>query len=93
MAAALNAPLTTLHEWMVAGRSALPVVMAERLAAIFRSRIEGDTALLHQLEAYIKLRQAQPKRLRGFLEVKERDGPGSVPRNASGRGARPKTST
>jgi hypothetical protein len=87
-----NAGWSAFQNWRH-GTRPLPAWAAEILASWFRSRIEGDTALLHQLEAYIKLRQSQPKRSRGFLEVKERDGPGSVPRNASGRGARPKTST
>ena len=47
-------------------------------------------ALAPELDHAILRREWEPKRRTGFLEVRERDGPGSIPRDARNYLGRPK---
>ena len=50
-------------------RSRMPAADAERLAIFIRSRSEHGLALAKELEDYVALRRAEPKRLTGFFVV------------------------
>jgi hypothetical protein len=77
----------TVQGWR-AERSRMPAHDAEMLARYIRSRAEAGIALAHALDDYAAKRRAVGRRARGFEVVRERDGPGSPPRDARWRGGR-----
>ena len=79
----------TVQGWR-AGRSSLPAEDAEMLAAYIRARAEPGIDLAKELENYAAKRRAEGRRARGFQVVRERDGPGSQPRDARWHGGRRK---
>jgi hypothetical protein len=68
----------------------LPAHDAEILAIYIRSRAEPGIELAKELENYAAKRRAEERRARGFEVVRERDGPGSPPRDARWHGGRRK---
>jgi hypothetical protein len=66
----------------------MPANDAEMLAIYIRSRAEAGIALAQELENYAAEQRAEGRRARGFEVVRERDGPGSTPRDARWRGGR-----
>jgi hypothetical protein len=80
----------TVQGWR-AGRSSLPAEDAEMLAAYIRARAEPGIDLAKELENYAAKRRAEGRRARGFQVVRERDGTGSIPRDARWRGGRPRS--
>ena len=77
----------TVQGWR-AGRSRLPADDAEMLAAYIRARAKPGIELAQELEDYAAKRRAEGWRARGFQVVRERDGPGSPPRDARWHGGR-----
>lgn len=81
MARELRRPRGTVRSWMSGHRRA-PVAtlkeLRERCDALMReiSTVAGD------LGALIWEHECEPKRRRGFCDVRERDGSGSAPRDA-----------
>ena len=80
----------TVQGWR-AGRSRLPADDADMLAAYIRARAEPGIDLAKELENYAAKRRAEGRRARGFQVVRERDGPGSTPRDARWQGGRPRS--
>jgi hypothetical protein len=76
----------------MSGRRQMPLRHFSELEAEPAARIREQHAVIEELKHALWLRQRQgttPVR-RGFLEVNERDGPGSPPRDARWRGGRRK---
>ena len=83
-----------MQHWR-AGRHPLPAWAAADLLAHLGTRLAAGYALAEELRRYIPEREAiearQRQRRWGFCEVRERDGPGSVPRDGRrvARGSHP----
>lgn len=77
----------TLIAW-AKGAAPLNADAAASLSALIRAQILTGQALLAELERYQATAIAGRKPLRGFCEVKVRDGAGSTPRDARGRSSR-----
>jgi hypothetical protein len=74
------------------GHRKIPLKHISELEAELAARIPEYHAIIQELKqaAWLRQRQGTTPLRRGFLEVKERDGPGSPPRDARWRGGRRK---
>jgi hypothetical protein len=57
---------------------------------MLQARCVECNELLRDFGIEIARREGEPPRHRGFMEIRERDGPGSVPRDGRNRLGRPK---
>jgi hypothetical protein len=85
MARSFQRPRSTVKAWM-AGRRRPPIEDLRRLYQLVRTVVAQAADVAIELECDILLREREPKRHRGFLEVRERDGRGSEPRGERWRG-------
>lgn len=85
---------STAKSWAT-GRRRPPIATLKILLDLLKDRRAALYQLIPELEYVIALRDREPPRRTGFNEIRERDGPGSVPRdgrNRLGRPARRRTS-
>jgi hypothetical protein len=79
-------PRPTVRSW-VTGHRRQPIYVLKLL----RDAVQGQgTGLELELELEIRKREFEPKHRTGFNTIRERDGPGSVPRDGRNRLGRPK---
>jgi hypothetical protein len=80
-------PRPTAKSWATGHRRA-PIYILAMLREVMRDRPGSGLEL--ELEDEIRRREHQPKFLTGFNEIRERDGPGSTPRDGRNRRGRPR---
>jgi|SRR6516225_6837494 hypothetical protein len=80
-------PRATAKSWAT-GHRRPPIYVLKWLREIERDR--GWTGLGPELDCEIRKREYEPKFRSGFNEIRERDGPGSTPRDGRNRLGRPK---
>lgn len=88
LATALAVPLPTAKAW-IAGTRRMPAGKMERFALFLRQRAAATASLAQEVEFDIRQERRRPRRLRGFFEMRDRDGSG-VLRNVRWRGGRRK---
>jgi hypothetical protein len=82
----------TARSWRQGHRRA-PVPVLKKLLLLLRLRCVECNELLRDLAIEIARREGEPpwkRRGLGFMEIRERDGPGSMPRDGRHRLGRPK---
>jgi hypothetical protein len=84
-----HAPRSTAKSWAT-GHRRPPIFILRILRDILKSRQAAFSQLIPALEYVIMQREREPTRRTGFNEIRERDGPGSVPRDGRNRLGRPK---
>ena len=81
---------STVRSWLSEHRR-IPLHYYDVLQKELVQRINLQHAVIEELKQAVWLRERQgPKPLRGFFVVRERDGPGSLPRDARNRLGRPR---
>jgi hypothetical protein len=83
-------PRATAKSWAT-GHRRPPIYVLKLLREIERDG--GRTGLGPELDYEIRKREGEPGWMRrgpGFMQVRERDGPGSIPRDGRNRRGRPK---
>lgn len=81
---------SSVRAWL-SDRRQMPLKHHAALEEELAERIRAHHAIIQELKQAVWLRERRgPKPLQGFFVVKERDGPGSMPRDARWRGGRPK---
>ena len=82
---------STVRSWLY-GHRQMPLKHFPELEAELAGRIPEYYAIIQELKqaAWLRQRQRTTPVRRGFLEVKERDGPGTPLRDARWRGGRPR---
>jgi len=78
-------PRPTAKSWAT-GHRRPPIYILTKLREVVRDR---PTGLEGELDYEISKREFQPKLRTGFNEIRERDGPGSIPRDGRNRRGRP----
>ncbi len=66
----------------------MPAYMARLLAERLRVHAAVAIALAEEADDYARREERKPRLARGWQEVRERDGPGSAPRDGRWRGGR-----
>jgi hypothetical protein len=79
----------TARSWRRGHRRA-PLPVLRQLRLMLQLRCVECNVLLRDFGIEIARREGEPPRRRGFMEIRERDGPGTVPRDARHRRGRPK---
>ena len=72
----------------MSGHRNAPDEVLRHLLELIDECMRGLNAVAESLKYELWWRERQPKRRRGFCEVRERDGTGSAPRDARWRGGR-----
>jgi hypothetical protein len=86
MARLLGRKRSTVRSWL-SERRRMPLHLYSVLQEELVQRIALEHGVVEELKQAVWLRERQgPKPLRGFFVVRERDGPGSTPRDARWRG-------
>lgn len=80
-------PRPTAKSWAT-GHRRPPIYILSKLHIVLRDR--GWIAEERELEYEIRKREIEPRHRGGFNTIRERDGPGSVPRDGRNRRGRPK---
>jgi hypothetical protein len=80
-------PKSTARSWRRRRRP--PMAALRLLRAELQRRGAECFSTLRELEILIAKREGEPPHRRGFMEIRERDGPGSVPRDGRNRRGRP----
>ena len=88
LAEQVRRPRSTVKSWTT-GRRRPPIVVLEILRDLLRDQRATLCQLIPELENEIMLREREPPRYTGFNEIRERDGPGSIPRDGRNRCGRP----
>ncbi len=89
LARASGAKRATARSWRQGHRRA-PVLVLKRLRQMLQAQAAECNDLWREFGNEIARREGEPPRRRGFMEIRERDGPGSVPRDGRNRRGRPK---
>jgi len=89
LARACSVPKETARSWRQGHRRA-PLSVLRQLHLMLQARAAECNSLWREFGIEIARRQGEPPHRRGFMEIRERDGPGSVPRDARNRSGRPK---
>jgi hypothetical protein len=89
LARACGVPKATARSWRQRHRRP-PKHVLERLRLLLQARAAECNFLCHEFRIEIARREGEPVHRRGFMEIRERDGPGSRPRDARNRLGRPK---
>ncbi len=80
----------TVRSWRKGYRRA-PLSVLRQVRLKLQARAAECNDIWRQLGIEIARREGEaPRRPRGFMEVRERDGPGSMPRDARNRRGRPR---
>src|SRR6516225_940140 len=80
LAAEMSVPKATARSWRRHRRAPMPVY--RRSHRLLQERAAECYDLWRLLGIEIAKREGEPPHRRGFMEIRERDGPGSVPRDA-----------
>jgi hypothetical protein len=80
---------STAKSWAT-GHRRPSVVILKILRDLLKDRQAALLALIPELEYAIMQREREPKHRTGFNEIKERDGPGTMPRDGRNRRGRPR---
>jgi hypothetical protein len=80
-------PKATARSWRQGHRRA-PLPVVRRIHRLLQERAAECNDLWRLLGIEIVRREGEPPHRRGFMEIRERDGPGSVPRDARWRSGR-----
>ncbi|HZR62654.1 MAG TPA: hypothetical protein VFA80_17045 [Xanthobacteraceae bacterium] len=80
---------STAKSWATGHRRA-PIAALKVLLDLLKDRRNTLYQLIPELEYVITLREREPPRRTGFNEIRERDGPGSMPRDGRNRNGRPR---
>jgi hypothetical protein len=67
-----------------------PKPVLRQIRLMLQARAAECYALCGEFDREIARRDGEPPRRRGFMEVRERDGPGSIPRDGRNRRGRPR---
>jgi hypothetical protein len=89
LAALVRCPRPTAKAW-ANGHRRPPVVVLKILRDLLKNRQAALFQLIPALENVIMQREREPTRRTGFNEIRERDGPGSLPRDGRNRRGRPR---
>jgi len=81
LASLLLCSKNTTRSW-VEGRRRPPVWVLRALASYLQGHAKQLLSDAQYLEAEVVEREREPRRARGFAQIWERDGPGTVPRDA-----------
>jgi hypothetical protein len=81
-------PRSTVKGWYT-GRRRPPIWVLKHFRHLLQVR--DETEHVQQLDYLIRQRMGEPPRRTGFNEVRQRDGPGSVPRDGRNRLGRPRS--
>ena len=79
---------STARSWRRRGRAPVPVL--KKLRRLAQLACVGLNELMRDLDIEVARREGECIRRRGFMEIRERDGPGSVPREGRNRRGRPR---
>jgi hypothetical protein len=79
----------TARSWRQGHRRA-PKPVLRQLRLMLQARAAECNSLCREFDIEIARRDGEPPGRRGFMEVRERDGPGSVARDGRNRRGRPK---
>jgi hypothetical protein len=79
----------TARSWRQGHRRA-PVRVLRQLRLMLQARCVECNELLRDFGIEIARREGEPPHRRGFMEIRERDGPGSIPRDGRNRLGRSK---
>ena len=74
---------STARSWRRRGRAPVPVL--KKLRRLAQLTCVGLNELMRDLDIEIARREGECIRRRGFMEVRERDGPGSMPHDGRNR--------
>lgn len=85
-------PKPTVRSWRSARRRA-PAHVLSLIRIELQSRGSEISSLLRELDIELARREGEAPRRRGFMEIRERDGPGSIPRDGRNRLGRPRRAT
>jgi hypothetical protein len=85
----VHRPRSTVKSW-ITGRRRPSIVTLKILRAMLNDRQSTLFDLIRELDNVIAKREFQPRHRTGFNEIRERDGPGSVPRDGRNRLGRPR---
>jgi len=85
MAAHLGRPKATTRCWL-AGRRRPPIGVLSAVCAELQRRAEVAMSVRAFLREEALRREREPRRLSGWADIRERDGPGSAPRDGRWRG-------
>ena len=89
LANALGQKRSTVRSW-IRGDRRPPIWVLELVRRLLNDYTTRANDLAYPFDCEIRLWKAEPKRRVGFLEIRERDGPGSTPRDARWRYGRPR---
>jgi hypothetical protein len=79
---------STAKSWAT-GHRRPSIVTLKILCDLLKDRRAALFQLIPEIENVIMLREREPTHRTGFNEIRERDGPGSVPRDGRNRRGRP----
>ena len=82
-------PKSSCRSWR-SGHRRVPTYVLERLRLSLQARAAECNTVWDDICREIARRQGEPLRRRGFMEIRERDGPGSIPRDGRNRLGRPR---
>ena len=89
LAALGRCPRSTAKSWATLHRRP-PVSVLKVLREAINARQSAIFAVLSDLDLLIMKREYEPKHRTGFNLIRERDGPGSIPRDGRNRHGRPR---
>jgi hypothetical protein len=89
LAGLARAPRSTAKGWAT-GQRRPSISTLKTLLDMLKDRRAALYQLIPELEHIVAQREREPKRRTGFNEIRERDGPGSAPRDGRNRRGRPK---
>lgn len=88
LAALARGRRSTAKSWAT-GHRRPSITTLKILLDLLKDRRASLYQLISELEYAIMRREGEPRRRTGFNEIRERDGPGSVPRDGRNRHGRP----
>jgi hypothetical protein len=89
LAGLANGRRSTAKSWAT-GRRRAPIVKLKILRDLLKGRQAAFFELIAELDLTVMRREVEPKRRTGFNEIRERDGPGTPPRDGRNRLGRPR---
>lgn len=89
LAAEMSVPKATARSWRQGHRRA-PLSVLRQLRLMLQAHAAECNALWREYGIEIGRREGEPLHRRGFMELRQRDGPGSKPRDARNRLGRPR---
>ena len=87
LAALAGCPKSTARAWL-SGRNRPPISVLRAVIHALHLRAEVCLSIKPFMESEVTAREREPRRLAGWAEIKEWDGPGTIPRDGRWRGGR-----